>query len=58
MQRHPTVGVLLAVEVFIGLQSRIFGVTELSRFFIGKVVAGLQTFAGMRLRFHTGDLPR
>jgi len=45
MQRLAAVGVLLAVEVLVGLQTRIVGVAELSGLFIGRRIAGLRAIA-------------
>lgn len=49
MKRLAAVGVLLAVEVFVGLESGIASVAELPGFFVGYGVAGLRTFAALRM---------
>ena len=45
MKRQAAIGVLLTVEVFVGLQTRIVGVAELPGLFIGEGIARLQTLA-------------
>jgi hypothetical protein len=45
MKRQAAIGVLLTVEVFVGLQARIVGVAELPSLFIGERIAWLQTLA-------------
>jgi hypothetical protein len=45
MKRLAAVGVLLAIEIFVRLESRIFGVTELSGFLVGGRIAGLRAVA-------------
>jgi len=54
MRRLTAVGVLLAIEIFIRFESWIFGIAELSGFFVRHRVAGLRAFAtsGMRIQRH------
>jgi hypothetical protein len=55
MQGLTTVGVLLAVEILVGLKARVGGVTELSGFFVGNV-AGLRAFAALWMVGHDCSL--
>jgi hypothetical protein len=59
VERFASVGVLLAVEVLVRLESRIAGVTELSGLLVGRRVAGLGTFStlGMRIQSHEPSIP-
>jgi len=45
VERLAAVGVLLAVEVFVGFETGIVGVAELSGLLVGDGIARLRTFA-------------
>jgi hypothetical protein len=47
MKRFAAISILLAVEILIGFESRIVTVAELTGFFVGKLVAGAQTFTAL-----------
>jgi len=49
MKRLPSVCVLLAVQVLVGLQPGIFGIPKLTSLFVGQVVAGLWAFSALRM---------
>jgi hypothetical protein len=45
VQRFSAIGVLLTVEIFIRLETRIVGVAELPRLFVRRGIAELRPFA-------------
>jgi hypothetical protein len=47
MKRLAAVGVLLAIEIFVRLESRIVGVAELSGFLVGYRIAELRALAAL-----------
>jgi hypothetical protein len=58
MEWLAAIGVHLAIQIFVGLDARIVGTTELSGFFIGIRVAGLRPVAALgMLCTHGSPIP-
>jgi hypothetical protein len=47
MERWPAIGILLGVEILVGFQSWIIGITELAGLFVRDVVSRLQAFTAL-----------
>jgi hypothetical protein len=59
MKWLPAVRVLFSVKVFVGLQTRIFGIAELTGLLVGKRITRLEPFAavGTFTRSHNTSIP-